>query len=106
MKKIFSILSLVLMFACCNLALTSCGDDDEDEIPEDKVVNKLAGTWEYYEPGYPNTVHSLTLNEDGTFTSFTKDIVFDPNSTETDKEGYLFKYKGKYTISNNKLILN
>ena len=106
MKKIFSILSLVLMFACCNLALTSCGDDNEDEIPEDKVVNKLAGTWEYYEPGYPNTVHSLTLNEYGTFTSFTKDIVFDPNSTETDKEGYLFKYKGKYTISNNKLILN
>lgn len=74
MKKIFSILSLVLMFACCNLALTSCGDDDEDEIPEDKVVNQLAGTWEYYEPGYPNTVRSLTLNEDGTFTLFTKDI--------------------------------
>ena len=43
------------------------------------------------------------LNADGTYYSFIKDIVFDPNSTETDKEGYLFKYKGTYTISNDKI---
>ena len=103
MKKIFSILSLMLMFACCNVMFTSCGSDDEDEKTEDSIVRKLVGTWEYYEPGYPNTVHSMTLNADGTYYSFIKDIVFDPNSTETDKEGYLFKYKGTYTISNDKI---
>ena len=93
----------MLMFACCNVMFTSCGSDDEDEKTEDSIVRKLVGTWEYYEPGYPNTVHSMTLNADGTYYSFIKDIVFDPNSTETDKEGYLFKYKGTYTISNDKI---
>ena len=104
MKKIFSVLSLVLMFACCNVVFTSCGSNDEDEKTEDNIVRKLVGTWEYYEPGYPNTVHSLTLNADGTYYSFVKDIVYDPNSTETDKEGYLFKYKGTYTVSDVKII--
>ena len=93
----------MLMFACCNVMFTSCGSDDEDEKTEDSIVRKLVGTWEYYEQGYPNTVHSMTLNADGTYYSFIKDIVFDPNSTETDKEGYLFKYKGTYTISNDKI---
>ena len=105
MKKILSILSLALMFVCCNVVFTSCGDDDDDEKTEDNVNRSLVGTWEYYEPGYPNTVHSLTLNADGTYYLFVKDIVYDPNSTETDKEGYLFKYKGTFSVSNDKLTL-
>ena len=51
MKKILSILSLALMFVCCNVVFTSCGDDDDDEKTEDNVNRSLVGTWEYYEPG-------------------------------------------------------
>lgn len=106
MKKILSILSLILMFACCNFALTSCSDDDEDENTEDKAIRNIIGTWEYYEADAPNTVRAVTFNTDGTYFYYSKDVVPEPNSTETDKEGYLFKYKGTYTVSNDKLILN
>ena len=46
MKKIFSILSLMLMFACCNVVFTSCGDDEEDDFdPSTPIV----GTWKTVE---------------------------------------------------------
>lgn len=106
MKKIFSILSLVLMLACCNFALTSCSSDDDDEdTNDDKVINKLVGTWrendttEMFESRY-------TFNADGTYLYTTKYIK--PNPTlviVTDKEGYITKHKGTYTVSKDKLTL-
>ena len=57
MKKIFSILSLVLMLVCCNFALTSCGDDDEDETTEKNVNSKIIGTWESFDPQYPDILN-------------------------------------------------
>ncbi len=105
MKKIFSILSLVLMFVCCNFALISCGDDDDDENNE----NKLVGTWEQYDPQNPDTyegtlaiVYSLTFNADGTFLKSMRNF----NYQGADREGYLVKTKGTYTVSDDKLILN
>ena len=105
MKKIFSILSLVLMFVCCNFALISCGDDDDDENNE----NKLVGTWEQYNPQYPTAyegtlaiVYSLTFNADGTFLKSMRNF----NYQGADREGYLVKTKGTYTVSDDKLILN
>ena len=106
MKKIFSILSLVLMFVCCNFALISCGDDDDDE---NNVNTPLVGTWELYDPQNPNSnegafaiVMSLTFNADGTFLRSMRNI----NYQGTDLEGYFFKQKGTYTVSNDKLTLN
>ena len=109
MKKIFSILSLMLMLACCNFALTSCGDDDEDETTEKNVNSKIIGTWESFDPQYPDmertafTIDILyTFNADGTFIRSLQGI----NYAGTDVEGYLLKMKGTYTFSDDKLILN
>ena len=106
MKKIFSILSLALMFVCCNFALISCGDDDDDE---NKVNTPLVGTWEQYNPQDPTAyegtlaiVYSLTFNADGTFLRSMRNI----NYQGADREGYLGKIKGTYTVSNDKLTLN
>lgn len=109
MKKIFSILSLVLMFACCNFALTSCGDDDEDETTEKNVNSKIVGTWELFDPQNPDIERSpftldilYTFNADGTFIRAIQGI----NYAGTDVEGYMAKIKGTYTFSDDKLILN
>jgi len=109
MKKIFSILSLVLMLVCCNFALTSCGDDDEDETTEKNVKSKIVGTWELFDPQHPDiaqgafTIYILyTFNADGTFIRAIQGI----NYAGTDVEGYMLKLKGTYTFSDDKLILN
>ena len=110
MKKIFSILSLMLMFACCNLALTSCGsDDDDDETTENNVNSKIVGTWKEYDSQNPNSGESplaveasFTFNADGTYLRALRNI----NYQGTDVEGYLMKLKGTYTVSNDKLTLN
>ena len=109
MKKIFSILSLVLMLVCCNFALTSCGDDDEDETTEKNVNSKIIGTWELFDPQYPDMERSpftidilYTFNADGTFIRAIQGI----NYAGTDVEGYMLKLKGTYTFSDDKLILN
>ena len=41
MKKIFSILSLVLMLTCCNFVFTSCGDDDDEEELKEGIDRAL-----------------------------------------------------------------
>lgn len=46
MKKIFSILSFALMFACCNFVFTSCGDDDDEEELKEGIDRALLGSWE------------------------------------------------------------
>lgn len=103
MKKIFSILSLVLMFACCNFALTSCSDDDDDDTNDDK---SLVGTWKdtTYMEGFE---YGLTFNTDGTYSYYWKYTgTTDPNNIIVkDKEGYLTKHKGTYTVSEDELIL-
>ena len=105
MKKIFSILSLVLMFACCNFALTSCGDDDDDEETGNKIDNRLVGSWK-------NTTsiegldfeYEYTFNADGTFfygIKYNHILSF----ILTDEEGYLVKEKGTYTVSKDILTI-
>ena len=101
MKKIFSILCLVLILTCCNFALTSCGDDDDDD---DKVIKNLVGTWKdtTYDENYE---YGFTFNADGTYSYYAK---FKTNINiylTTDKEGYLLKHKGTYIVSEDKLKL-
>ena len=103
MKKIFSILSLVLMLVCCNFTLTSCSNDDDDETTEDKV---LVGTWKdtTYMEGFE---YGFTFNTDGTYSYYCKYTgTTDPdNILVKDKEGYLTKHKGTYIVSEDKLEL-
>ena len=108
MKKIFSILSLVLMFACCNFALTSCSSDDDDDDNDNDVdgvvIKNLVGTWKdtTYVPGIE---YGFTFNADGTYSYYAK---FKTNINiylTTDKEGYLLKHKGTYIVSEDKLEL-
>ena len=103
MKKIFSILSLVLMLVCCNFALTSCSNDDDDITNDDKT---LVGTWKdtTSNPGYE---FGFTFNADGTYSYYWKNNgMADPNNIIVkDKEGYYAKHKGTYTVSEDELIL-
>ena len=107
MKKIFSILSLVLMFACCNFALTSCSsdDDDNDNDVDGVVIKNLVGTWKdtTYVPGIE---YGFTFNADGTYLYYSKFIT--PNTddgTVLDEEGCMLKHKGTYIVSEDKLEL-
>lgn len=101
MKKIFSILSLVLMLVFCNFALTSCSDDDDDDITNDDKT--LVGTWKdtTYNPGFE---YGFTFNVDGTYSYYSK-CVTSVDNLITDKEGYMLKHKGKYIVSEDKLEL-
>ena len=103
MKKIFSIISLVLMFTCCNFALTSCSNDDDDITNDDK---SLVGTWKDT-TSYPGHEYGFTFNTDGTYSYYWKNIgLNDPNGIfVSDKEGYWAKHKGTYTVSEDELIL-
>ena len=108
MKKIFTILSLVLMFACCNFALTSCSSDDDDDNDNDVdgvVIKNLVGTWKdtTYVPGIE---YGFTFNADGTYLYYSKFIT--PNTddgTVLDEEGCMLKHKGTYIVSEDKLEL-
>ena len=110
MKKIFSILSLVLMFACCNFALTSCSSDDDDDDNDNDVdgvvIKNLVGTWKdtTYMEGFE---YGFTFNTDGTYSYYWKYTgTTDPdNILVKDKEGYLTKHKGTYIVSEDKLEL-
>ena len=101
MKKIFSIISLVLMLVCCNFALTSCSDDDDDITNDD---NGIVGTWTDT-TSTEEFAFGLTLNTDGTYSYYwKKNTGFkDPNGVYvSDKEGYFVKQKGTYTVSEDK----
>ena len=109
MKKIFSIISLVLMFACCNFALTSCSSDDDDDDNDNDVdgvvIKNLVGTWKdtTYVPGLE---YGFTFNADGTYLYYSKFIT--PNTddgTVLDEEGCMLKHKGTYIVSEDKLEL-
>ena len=108
MKKIFSILSLVLMLVCCNFALTSCSSDDDDDNDNDVdgvVIKNLVGTWKdtTYVPGIE---YGFTFNADGTYLYYSKFIT--PNTddgTVLDEEGCMLKHKGTYIVSEDKLEL-
>ena len=102
MKKIFSILSLMLMFACCNLTLTSCSSDDDDDDVDEVVIKNLVGTWKdtTYVKGLE---YGFTFNADGTYSYYSKEITPDTDiAGVTDKEGYLLKHKGTYIVSEDK----
>ena len=101
-KKVFSIFSLALMLVCCNFVFTSCGDDDDDD--DDVVVEKhysskdLIGTWEYTPDDAPGTISSTTFFEDGTAMNVVRDKVVDPSSTDTDKDGVIYKLIETYEV--------
>lgn len=103
MKKYFSIFSLALMLVCCNFVFTSCGDDDDDD-DDDVVVEKhysskdLIGTWEYTPDDAPGTISSTTFFEDGTAMNVVRDKVVDPSSTDTDKDGVIYKLIETYEV--------
>lgn len=101
-KKYFSILSLALMAMCCNVVLTSCGDDDDEEkvvVEKHYSAKDLIGTWEYTPDDAPGTISSTTFFEDGTVLYFIQDKVVNPNSSETDKEGYVYKLIESYDVA-------
>ena len=109
MKKICSILSLVLMFACCSIMFTSCNKDD-DGMTDEEALRILVGTWDCQDTQYYNANHRLTkphyvFNENKKFVSTIKDIIVNPKSADTDKDGVLVKYEGTYSVSNGKMTL-
>ena len=100
MKKYFSVFSLVLMAMCCNVVLTSCGDDDDDDVVVEKhySAKDLIGTWEYTPDDAPGTISSTTFFEDGTALNMIRDKVVNPNSTDTDEEGFIYKLIETYDV--------
>ena len=101
-KKYFSILSLALMAMCCNVVLTSCGDDDDEEkvvVEKHYSAKDLIGTWEYTPDDDPGAISSTTFFEDGTALNMIRDKVVNPNSTDTDKEGYVYKLIESYDVA-------
>lgn len=100
MKKYFSIFSLVLMAMCCNVVLTSCGDDDDDDVVVEKhySAKDLIGTWEYTPDDAPGTISSTMFFEDGTALNMIRDKVVNPNSTDTDEEGFIYKLIETYDV--------
>ena len=100
MKKYFSVFSLVLMAMCCNVVLTSCGDDDDDYVVVEKHYSSkdLIGTWEYTPDDAPGTISSTTFFEDGTALNMIRDKVVNPNSTDTDEEGFIYKLIETYDV--------
>ena len=97
MKKIFSILGLVLMAMCSSVVFTSCGDDD-DEVVENKN-NTIVGSWFIEEDG-DNVRDVLTFYADGTYVLSWQDVKKDPSTKYYDENLTYFQYKGIYTASN------
>jgi hypothetical protein len=109
MKKIFSILGLVLMFACCNIMFTSCSKDDG--MTDEETLKNMVGTWVCKELESPSAGHQLTYSQftfypNGKFVSTVKDIVVDPEATDTDKDGVFMKHEGTFAISHDKVKLH
>jgi hypothetical protein len=109
MKNIISILSLVLMIACCNFGFTSCSKDDEG-MSDEEALKILVGTWYSQDTQYYSASHLLTkpqyvFDANKKFVSTVKDIIVNPKSTDTDKDGVLVKYEGTYSVSKGKMTL-
>ena len=58
----------------------------------------LIGTWEYTPDDAPGTISSTTFFEDGTALNMIRDKVVNPNSTDTDEEGFIYKLIETYDV--------
>ena len=107
MKKIFSILSLALMFACSNVVFTSCGDDDDEEELKEGIDRAILGSWENIDE--LNECHEIIeFFSDGTYIDMLRDIKEDEDISEyylDDKLTYA-KTKGTYTAINGVMNIN
>ena len=83
MKKIFSILSLALMFACCNVVFTSCGDDDDEEELKDGIDRALLGSWENTDE-QNECYEVIEFLSDGTYIQMVRDLEEDEDISESD----------------------
>lgn len=94
MKKILILFSLVLSFAAC-----SSDDDNTDNIEKKRINNYMAEYAGY--PGYVNRQLQLCLYDDGTYWfSFSL-----PSNFGNEGSEHIIQSEGKYTKSNNELIL-
>ena len=98
MKKIFSILSLALMFACCNVVFTSCGDDDDEEELKEGIDRALLGSWEEVDE-HDGWRDVMEFNSDGTYNATTMDLI-DHNEYYLDDKFAYYMEKGIYTATN------
>ena len=107
MKKIFSILSLALMFACCNVVFTSCGDDDDEEELKEGIDRALLGSWENTDE-QNECYEVIEFLSDGTYVQMVRDLEEDEDISEyylDDKYTYA-KTKGTYTAINGIMNVN
>ena len=104
MKKYFSILSLVLMFVCCNCVFTSCSKDDDDDVKEG-VDMALVGTWENIDEE-KDCREVMTFFADGTHLDALYSVVTTDDPKYTDENGAYKKSKGTYTASNGVLTIS
>ena len=98
MKKIYSILMMfAMMFA--TLSFAACSSDDDDEVMGSNL--EYVGTWSLqYAEGYGYTSDDfeyIQLKSNGTFIDVQEDSDFE--------DGYTVD-RGKWTVSNNSLVLH
>lgn len=105
MKKLFYFACIMLATTFTSL-LTSCGDDDKDEVENNKFT--IVGTWriEYGEEtleSYKPFEYYVTFYSDSTFEYY--DIYTgSEKKEEIDSEGHSIKIKGKFSIQDKTII--
>ena len=98
MKKIFSILSFVLMLTCCNFVFTSCGDDDDEEELKEGIDRAILGSWEDVDE-HDGWRDVWEFNSDGIYYATTMDLKDEGKNYLDDNFAYYME-KGNYTASN------
>lgn len=99
--SIFKIMALLLMALISNTALTSCGNDKDDEPKDDNLKERLQGTWHFTKMKIKCMGQTMELSRDELLSSSNADYLYDDVLTFNDDN----VNGSHYEIDGNKLLL-
>ena len=82
--SIFKIMALLLMALISNTALTSCGNDKDDEPKDDNLKERLQGTWHLTKMKIKCMGQTMELSRDELLSSSNADYLYDDVLTFND----------------------
>lgn len=110
MKKIYSLLCMMLVMASAFL-FASCGDDNDDE---DSLRKAIVGTWksdmESEEPFFEKASDIVIFYSNGEFESQTKfpagfrETLSSYTAKNIDDDGFFYRGKGHWNLKGNQII--